>query len=436
MDGIAGDRPNQAKYREWIVSKPHSLDDWRKRNPGRMLDCANMDLTGANLQNRDISCIDFTGSIFRGAQLTGANLERSTLKHTSFANAKLIKANLRGADLTLADFSSAELQSSDLTDSRIDTTKFDGALLQDASFSVPVDMRRSSFAEANLGGCKLAHASFKGCELYQASLHDTDCFAAFFDQANLDEATLARANLRECSFVGTHLRGASFEDARLDGAYFEGTILSEAIVSGASFDRVIGLPSCLRLESVRTGPNLPRYLDSVVAPFVDRVLSWDRLRVVGRLPLFGVSYSALVLMPFLFYLLEVFNSKVSQIREVAGRVPPETATGHLAKTLLEHLKTEPVPRLSFVLFLCTIVLAAGATIYAILCPARIKEFSKDQWEDQLGRSLIHYLPFTWKHRWARLACAACYAVGGTGVLFVLLTKIVSALVYLAKAEVG
>jgi hypothetical protein len=240
----------------------------------------------------------------------------------------------------------------------------------------------------------------------------------------------------DCSFKRSQLRGASFVAAQLDQANFHGASLLESRVDGASFDKASGLQRSLHLETVRIEELLPKYLETAVLPSIDRVLSWDRLRVIGKLPLFGASYSALLLMPFLVYLLEIFNGRVNQIRNAVANVSANGRGGELANALLRHLHTEPVPRLSFVLFLCTIVLAIGATIHVILCPPRIKEFSKEQWQDQLGRSLIHYLPFSWKHRWARIVCAICYAVGGGGVLFVLLTKIIGALVYLAQAEVS
>jgi hypothetical protein len=55
----------------------------------------------------------------------------------------------------------------------------------------------------------------------------------------------------------------------------------------------------------------------------------------------------------------------------------------------------------------TILLAVGSTLYTFFCPSRIKEFSCDQWCDQLGHSLLHYWPLAWKHRYIRLTCAAC-----------------------------
>jgi hypothetical protein len=53
----------------------------------------------------------------------------------------------------------------------------------------------------------------------------------------------------------------------------------------------------------------------------------------------------------------------------------------------------------------------------------MKEFSCDQWCDQLGHSLLHYWPLAWKHRDIRLTCAACYALGGFGAACVLGSKL-------------
>jgi hypothetical protein len=51
------------------------------------------------------------------------------------------------------------------------------------------------------------------------------------------------------------------------------------------------------------------------------------------------------------------------------------------------------------------------------------QFNRDQWRDQLGHSLIHYLPLSWQHRWTRIVCLLLYAIGGAGVLVVLASKL-------------
>ena len=83
--------------------------------------------------------------------------------------------------------------------------------------------------------------------------------------------------------------------------------------------------------------------------------------------------------------------------------------------LLEHLQPKRRIRdLSLVLLVSTVLLAIASTLYTFFSPSRIKEFSRDQWCDQLGRSLLHYWPLAWQHRWMRLICFACYTLGGIG----------------------
>lgn len=160
-------------------------------------------------------------------------------------------------------------------------------------------------------------------------------------------------------------------------------------------------------------------------PWPEREVDWERLRGVGRLPLFGVSYIALIPIPIIFYGLAIYNDKVELVRTWAEQVAalPDHPLHRLALPLLKRLHPRPIPSQSFWLLLSTVLLAAGSTLYTFLCPSRIKEFSHDQWCDQLGRSLLHYWAFAWKHRYIRLACAACYVLGGAIALWVIGTKV-------------
>jgi hypothetical protein len=100
---------------------------------------------------------------------------------------------------------------------------------------------------------------------------------------------------------------------------------------------------------------------------------------VGRLPLFGVSYTALILIPLL-YGLALYNDKVGLVRTWAEQVValPDHPWHRLVFPVLERLRTRPIPSQSFLLLLSTVLLAAGSTMYTFFCPSRIKEFSRDQ----------------------------------------------------------
>ena len=146
--------------------------------------------------------------------------------------------------------------------------------------------------------------------------------------------------------------------------------------------------------------------------------------MVGRLPLFGISYTALILIPIVFYILALYNEHIDLVRAWAQQAvtSPDHPLHRLAPLLLERLHPRPIPSQSLVLLLSTGLLAVGSSLYMVFCPSRIKEFSRDQWYYQLNRSLLHYWPFAWKHRYIRLTCAACYGLGGAGALWVLGAK--------------
>jgi hypothetical protein len=144
------------------------------------------------------------------------------------------------------------------------------------------------------------------------------------------------------------------------------------------------------------------------------------------LPLFGASYTALIIIPAYVYLLGIYNQKIEAIQAWLSSHPTGEVGGISAKAssaALKYIHTEPIPINFRILFLSAIFLAIASTIYALFCPSRVKEFSRDQWCDELGRSLVHYWAEAWTRRWLRLACAVLYALGGVMALYVLCRKL-------------
>jgi hypothetical protein len=152
------------------------------------------------------------------------------------------------------------------------------------------------------------------------------------------------------------------------------------------------------------------------------------------LPLFGASYTALILIPILFYGLALYNDQVALVRAWAEQiiVQPDHILHRLASLILVHFHTRPIPQQSLLLLVSTILLAMGSTFYTFFCPSRIKEFSRSQWCDQLGHSLLHYWPLAWRYRYIRLVSAICYTLGGAGALWVISTKVWRILLFILK----
>jgi Pentapeptide repeats (8 copies) len=257
-------------------------------------------------------------------------------------------------------------------------------------------LRKTKLGPANLQGANLREADLRGIDLEEA----TNLRNALLDKANLSAVKLIKAKLSKAHLVGANLVGADLSEADLDEADVSKADLSHAILGGTFLAKLLGAHRAYGIETVRSIPKsdslVPthdgRYFEYCVRPWPERWFDWERLRGVGRLPLFGVSYTVLLLIPIVFYVLALYNEKIDLVRAWALQAvtSPDHPLHQLAPHILDRLHPRPIPSLSFVLLTSTILLAIASTLYTFRCPSRIKEFSRDQWCDQLGHSLLHY----------------------------------------------
>jgi uncharacterized protein YjbI with pentapeptide repeats len=106
----------------------------------------------------DLTCADLSGAVLDNLDLSQEDLSRVDAHGASFRNTDLVQATLSGANLRGAKFDNA-----DLTQANLDN----------------VDARDASFADADLGqadlpGADLRGADFTGASLTQADLSKTD----------------------------------------------------------------------------------------------------------------------------------------------------------------------------------------------------------------------------------------------------------------------
>lgn len=279
-------------------------------------------------------------------------------------------------------------------------------------------------------------------------MHGTNLFGANLNMADLRGTNLRGANLIRANLCSAFLLGADLSEAQLPSADIRGAFFYHANLCRALLANVRGAHHAHHLETVRLTPTDGEHAaegknDAIGFDLCDESAwfenkwNWESLRTVGRLPLFGLSYTALILIPTVFYGLAFYNSKVELIRTWAAQVAAilDHPMRIAAEVIVKHLHTQPIPRLSLMLLGSTVLLAAASTLYTLFCPSRIKEFSSGQWCDQLGQSLLHYRPLAWKHRWIRFICMACYAFGGAGALWVIASKVWGTAVYLVKHSV-
>lgn len=90
-------------------------NDWRKDKDGPSLDLSKADLRNRELTGADLRAVNLSGAVLRGAKIGPG----SSLWNANLSEADLYGANLRGADLQDVNFSSADLFQTDLRESNL-----------------------------------------------------------------------------------------------------------------------------------------------------------------------------------------------------------------------------------------------------------------------------------------------------------------------------
>lgn len=302
--------------------------------------------------------------------------------------------------------------------------------------------RIQSIRGQGTGKISFAHCELRECFILdyinQAEFDDCtfiDCDFNFYVGKEVRTSSVSQTKFEQCTFVNCHFSGVEFHAVEFENCTFQrATFSATSSVSVVRMLGVEGIETCRGLHLVRDDDKVERgridlnhSLISLPLPWLERHASWERLRTFGKLPLFGVSFSALVAIPALTFGLAVYNEQVRKLTALPQQhadLPPQIAH------VLANLHIVPLPSLSLWLLISTVLLGIASTIYALGCPSRIKEFSRDQWQDELGKAAVNYLPLSWTNRPARLIAYSCYIVGGLGTGLVLIAKIANAARYI------
>src|SRR5262249_13690096 len=155
----------------------------------------------------------------------------------------------------------------------------------------------------------------------------------------------------------------------------------------------IGLHTVKVLEDANKGHGYASIDDALLdapLPRTEIFLSWERLRTFGKLPLFGVSFSALVTIPIVSFLIATYNDQVALLKAhalheasaLAARISPsaeqhnfpastidiaEAAQQKFVQIILQ-IHEIPLPRLTFWLMISTLILGVASALYALFCP--------------------------------------------------------------------
>jgi uncharacterized protein YjbI with pentapeptide repeats len=390
----------------------------------------NADLTGATLTEGQFTRAVFTNANLSGCTIQNANLENAILQKANLSKTTWANTNIQSADLTDAivdgaNFSKANLSNAKISRDQILIVEIKGALLRSIDLSA-INLSGKDLAQTDFAGCTLTGANFSRAELSGGLFSNALLQESSFDHAGLIGANFNSAKLAKANFRGALLARADFQNADLQQADISGADFFEAFLTRARFADVTGAPKAKHLSTTAVVmPEDVHYFGSVRREWSERWFDWEKIRVVGRLPLLGVSYTGLVTIPVFVYVLGIYNENVEIL---TAWLKNTTGTsigikGEAVSEIVKHLHVRPIPSRFLILFVSTLFLAAAATIYTLACPSRVKSFSRDQWCDELGRPLVHYWPEAWTRRKWRVSCSVLYGLGGLGAAYALCDKL-------------
>jgi uncharacterized protein YjbI with pentapeptide repeats len=312
----------------------------------------NANLSGANLKaarldSANLQSADLSGAVLSAARLRGARLDETNLQNADLSDADCTGAIFQGADLPGAKVSSGTI----LVSTNLGGAKLDREILRIATISKAsltgqdlshFDLSRLNLNGVNFASVTLCKTNFSAAELIEARFDQANAEGAIFNAANLTQAFFDYANLMFSAIVEANLTRARFLSARLRGANISKANFYEATLSNASMDLVVGARLAKNLLTTKNGQQPVNYFDTAVRSWPERWLDWERLRIFGRLPLFGASYTGLIIIPVYVYVLGIYNDKVEATRiwlahsfETGGGISATAAEAILNRLCLE-----------------------------------------------------------------------------------------------------
>jgi hypothetical protein len=274
-------------------------------------------------------------------------------------------------------------------------------------------------------------------------LNDRENFLARYRSQTLPTLDLSGENisfdfsgltLRSWNFSNCKLHGSRFLNSELHNCNFESSDWTACDFSGTTFNgcnlsNIKNAHLAVGLDAVR-GNGILMNFETAERPWRNKWLDWEHIGVLGRLPLFTASTTALVILPIYFYVLDIYNQHIEAWRAALARHAEDEAFATVAKQALDKFGHLPIPSLSLAALISAILLFIASVLYAWRCPARIKQFSNEQWRFELKYPMLTYWPFAWKHPKSRMICAASYLIGGGLALFIVGVKFYETWIYI------
>lgn len=467
-------------------------------------DLRDSDLSGFRLEHVVFKNVCLQGRTFQGVNLTGC----------WFINADMIGATLSQVDLTQAQFKSkTDLSDAIIAPTDLNKTEFSDVVLNNTEFQIRMDaapehacqfhsckcsgtlfkdailnnveFKSNYFDSANFKGANLKRVTFRHgiytrCD-FSGVLFETPTSithvsflgssfegAVFWENSGIEHCNFAEDGDEPCSFRKADLGGVRLEDSTFRKVDFESANLNEAIlrgiaVDGSNFTASSGLYG-------RHKATLERVKGAQNARYTHRYdyCTWSRVRTIGSIPLFGVSYFAVIAIILLVSLTKTYNLQVDAFKQkiestsapannsaIEQNEQPDDGESRSGSTLetdrvsptFSDGQQRPAPRVVTPLWtdklqeiklpgtlmrtlgaLC--LLAIGSTVYRVFCPHEIQENTRVKWVRELDSPEIEYRALAVKGMPWRWISGVCLSIGAAYLLYHIICRVADTLEFL------
>jgi len=259
-------------------------------------------------------------------------------------------------------------------------------------------------------------------------------FAIFTDlriSEDFSERTLSRVKFKNCDLSNSIFKRVYFHTCIFDDCDFTHSDFTGANFSQCEGSRIRNAHKAKGLENIYIGSHIGNF-ETAIRPLLNVWLDWERLGIIGRIPLFAGSTSTIVFIPTYIYFIEIYNKHINAFHEVLQK----NASNGIYYIILSNFSTKIGPLkispLTLYSLIAAILLLSASLAYGIFCPIRIKEFSRERWCYTLdNRSIITYWPVAWKYPVARIFAGTAFLTGGCAAMYVILNKLYEIITYIA-----
>jgi len=336
------------------------------------------------MHDLDLSGMVLTGATLVGVDLSNANLASSNLEHATILSSVLDGANLERAQLKRATFADVDLARTDLSGTLIEGVSFNNCTLRLSTAMHGKPWINATVLLCDARGFGLIER-LEGTRFIASDLRD-----AIFSQSDLTKAQFSSCNLVRATFWGATLRGTHWSGCRIG---------RRTRFEGANWDG----------HNARTDGS-----DQLSFSILQKLCSWNRVRFLSRIPLFSGAYFVLLSTLVIVSGIELLN-ETEFVQSLNYPVAtPERATPLLVGSAL---------------------LSLAATFFVVFCPARVLEFSRVRWVEELGRPGMVWEADNLGSPIRTLITLVCLVLGGSLVGIVFIERLFQAVTY-SLTQVG